>query len=265
MPSTETAIALSGFEPSAIDSIEEIKHGLTNESWLVSARGERRVVRLSTTQEEALQIDRASEANILQIVSGERIGPDVIVCDPSRRLLVTRYMGATWTNEDTQEPANIGRIGELLQKLHALDAPWEVRRVDLLAVVEGYLRTLDEQGVLCELNTPQLRARACGVAITLHRSAADRLCHNDVHALNVVEGDDGLRLLDWEYAGVGQPMFDLASICVYHQYDGAQRERLLTAYAHDRAPSAPHQLELACWLFEYVRDLWMAVRAEKRG
>ena len=73
-----------------------------------------------------------------------------------------------------------------------------------------------------------------------------------------------LRLIDWEYAGVGEPLFDLASVCVYHRYRRSQRERLLSAYAAPSEAVSWQRLELACWLFDYIRDLWMAVQVGVR-
>ena len=95
--------------------------------------------------------------------------------------------------------------------------------------------------------------------IALSQGAARCLCHNDVHSLNIVDNGT-LRLIDWEYSGIGEPMFDLASICVYHRYARPDRERLLDAYVTSASSNAAHQLELACWLFEYVKDLWTEVR-----
>jgi thiamine kinase-like enzyme len=124
--------------------------------------------------------------------------------------------------------------------------------------VRGYVRTLDELGIQSGLVSPALRERADETAARLRQGSALCLCHDDVHYLNIV-GGDRIRLIDWEYAGVGEPSFDLASVCIYHRYRRSQRERLLSAYA---APSEAHswqRLELACWLFDYIRDLWMAV------
>jgi thiamine kinase-like enzyme len=81
-----------------------------------------------------------------------------------------------------------------------------------------------------------------------------------VHSLNIVD-NGALRLIDWEYSGIGERMFDLASISVYHGYARLERERLLDSYLKQPTSGAASQLELACWLFEYVRDLWMEVRA----
>jgi thiamine kinase len=258
VPAQVTAVALD-LGTGAIRDIEPIKHGLTNRSWLVTTDGDRFVVRISDTSAQELQIDRSSEAVVLQLVSRAGIGPDVLRCDPEQGVLVTRYLGATWTARDAHSNENIDRLAGLLQRLHALDVPAGVRTVDLAATVHGYLRTLDERGISSGLTLPALRDCADETAAQLRKGSTTCLCHNDVHHLNVVDGDS-LRLIDWEYAGVGEPMFDLAAVCVYHRYGRSQRERLLSAYAAPSATVNWHRLELACWLFDYIRDLWMAVR-----
>lgn len=243
----------------AVLSCEPIKHGLTNQSWLVRTRTDDVVVRISNAAEQALQIDRQSEALVLAAVDEAGIGPEVIRCDPENRVLVTRYLGATWTEADAVQEENILRLGQLFRRLHRVPPPPGVRRVELNDSLEGYFRTLEQRGVQPALMTKALRERAVQVALKLRENSAATLCHNDVHHLNVT--DDGrLRLIDWEYAGVGQRLFDLASVCVYHKYDKLQREQLLNAYTSLTELTTWHRLELACWLFDYVRDLWTAVR-----
>lgn len=251
--------ALSGIEIGGVRGAERIKHGLTNESWLVHGDAGALVVRLSNTEEVSLQINRVSEALILETVARAGIGPEVIRCDPARHRLVTRYAGETWSEADALEARNIERIARLLRKLHSLSPPQGIQQVDLMAVVDGYLKTLDEHGIHGAMGTPAQQARAREIAAMLQQDCDPRLCHNDVHSLNVV--DDGEpRLIDWEYAGLGERFFDLASICVYHRYDQQQRALLLGAYARPSQAGTEHRLELACWLFDYVRELWTAVR-----
>jgi thiamine kinase-like enzyme len=258
-PAQVAAVALD-LGAGRIRDIEPIKHGLTNRSWLVSTDADRFVVRLSDVEAaEELQIDRNSEAIVLHHVARAGIGPEVLRCDPVRGILVTRYLGATWSEQDAQSDYNIGRLAHLLQGLHALDIPAGVRAVDLGATVDGYIRTLLERGTDSGLALPALRECADETASQLRQDSKPRLCHNDVHYLNIV-GSDPLRLIDWEYAGVGEPLFDLASVCVYHRYRKPQRERLLMAYGAPSDAINPQRLELACWLFEYIRDLWTAVR-----
>jgi thiamine kinase-like enzyme len=243
-----------------VRSVEPIKHGLTNRSWLVTTDEDLFVVRISDeSSARELQIDRNSEATVLKLVSRAGIGPEVMRCDPEHGILVTRYLGATWNERDAQLGENIDRIATLLRRLHALEVPSGVRAVDLASTVHGYLRTLDERGRRSGLTSPPLRECADKTAMQLRKGSTACLCHNDVHHLNIVDGDS-LRLIDWEYAGVGEPLFDLASVCVYHRYRRAQRERLLSAYAAPSETVSWQRLELACWLFDYIRDLWLAVR-----
>jgi thiamine kinase-like enzyme len=258
-PAEVVAVALD-LGAGRIYDVEPIKHGLTNRSWLVSTDADRFVVRISDAgAAEQLQIDRNSEAVVLQHVARAGIGPQILRCDPARGVLVTRYLGATWTEQDTQSDENIFRLAGVLRRLHSLDVPAGVRAVDLAATVDGYIRTLLECGTHNGLASPALRDCADETASQLRQGSAPRLCHNDVHHLNIV-GSAPVRLIDWEYAGVGEPLFDLASVCVYHHYRKPQRERLLTAYGEPSSAITWQRLELACWLFDYIRDLWTAVR-----
>src|SRR5690606_21605043 len=128
-----------------------------------------------------------------------------------------------------------------------------------IETVKGYLDVLAQRASGSQLTTSATRTRAEHAALALRQGASRCLCHNDVHGLNIVDSGS-LRLIDWEYAGIGEPMFDLASICVYHHFTRPERERLLEAYSTTPQSNAAHQLELACWLFEYVKDLWTEVR-----
>jgi thiamine kinase len=240
-------------------SIEPIKHGLTNESWLVRTSADSIVVRISNRAEDALRIDRASEAAILAAVAAAGIGPEVLLCDPARHVLVTRYLGATWTDADAAQEANIRRLAAVLRRLHGHGLPDGIRQVDLLSTIDGYLRTLAEHGTHPDLRSDQLRERSRALALTLGGEEGAVLCHNDVHALNIVDAG-ALRLLDWEYAGAGSRWFDLAAVCVYHQYDEARRAQLLDGYFLQPESSSWARLDAACWLFEYIRELWSAVR-----
>lgn len=57
------------------------------------------------------------------------------------------------------------------------------------------------------------------------------LGHNDLLPGNIIDDGDRLWLIDWEYAGLGTPLFDLAGLASNAGYDQGQVERLLHAYA----------------------------------
>jgi thiamine kinase len=259
MSPRDLAARALGVERSDIVDVEPIQHGLTNRSWIVRTRTEAVVVRINSPHWASLQIDRDSEAIVLDTVAAAGIGAPLVARDLQQGVLITRYVGPTCAAEQMRAPEYIDRLGERFRALHALDPPRDARAVHLPTLIDGYLdtlRTLQPQSPLLE---PHIRARGLILASEIADTCTPRLCHNDVHYLNVVDAEP-LRLIDWEYAGVGEPLFDLASVCVYHDYSMEERDRLLSAYLDAPPDSHRDRLAKCCWLFEYVRDLWSAVR-----
>jgi thiamine kinase len=246
-------------DPASLAPPERIRGGLTNENWLVRAADTAIVVRLGNRHADTLQIDRRSEAAILTAVARANIGPPVLMCDPERQLLVTQHLGATWTARDARSTKNIERIADLLRALHALPPPAGARTVDLQAVVTGYWNALLARGMSTRAGTTRTRTRARDLIADLQSDARAVLCHNDIHHLNVI--DNGrLWLVDWEYAGSGDPYFDLASLCCYHKYSDQARRNLLRAYLGQDRKGSLDRLHRTCWVFDYIRELWFAVR-----
>ncbi|MGC3980864.1 MAG: choline/ethanolamine kinase family protein [Steroidobacteraceae bacterium] len=244
--------------PAAALSAERIKGGLTNESWYVHSASEAVVVRISTADEQALQLNRASEAIVLQVAQQADIGAEVLLCAPQRRLLVTRKLVAeTLTLGALHQPVAMTALASLLRRLHALPVPDAVQRIDLTQVLQGYWHTLDARGPVIDVDA---RVQALHIAEESARVANLCLCHNDIHHLNLLSNGQRLWLLDWEYAGIGDPFFDLASVCCYHGYDVKLRSQLLSTYLEHGGPTDFSRLQRMCWLFDYIKNLWLTVR-----
>jgi thiamine kinase len=259
----DVAAEALGVDRASLAAPERLKNGLTNESWLVRGVQDAVVVRLSNRETDALQINRLSESQVLRVVANAGIGARVMLCAPDRHVLVTRYIdGRKWTSRDLRTVTNLQRIADALRALHALPIPQEVQQLDLLAAVRGYWNTLIERGLAPLAGTPKERERAREYIASLAGDAQSCLCHNDVHHLNVI--DDGrLWLIDWEYAAIGDPYFDLASVCCYHALSDELRQALLRAYWGYYSNESFERLQRMCWVFNYIRDLWFAVREMK--
>lgn len=264
MSPSEVGAGVLGVNERDIISVTLLKDGLTNDSWLVRAANAAVVVRINNPNARVLQVDREAEAEILRVVADAGIGAEVLVCDPSRHLLVTRYLGPTCTAADMHVPERIERVAALLRKLHAL-APPAVPNVPWHDVMNEYIATLTTMNLPSPLLDHELRGRVRDVAVELESSSGPRcLCHNDVHELNLVDMGS-LRLLDWEYAGIGEPYFDLASVAFYNDFDMDERAMLVRAYAGEVDARSMQRLAKACFVFEYVHDLWHEVRAAVEG
>lgn len=233
--------------------LEPVRGGLSNHAWFACAGGRGFFVRLGGAGAASLGVDRFAERRLLETVSAAGLAPAVVACDPSLDLLVTeRVAGSTWRREDTRDPRNIRRLAEVLRRLHDLEPPADLKRVSFAfqaRQLEAQLRSLGvEDGVLRSLADD---------ALAMLASDRGRLtvCHNDLHHLNVV--DDGQRawLVDWEYGGQGDPLFDLASFVCQNESCSDARTALLRSYGVD-AGDFPDRLAAACTAFDYVQWLW---------
>jgi thiamine kinase-like enzyme len=92
-----------------------------------------------------------------------------------------------------------------------------------------------------------------------------RPCHNDLLAGNVIRArDDGrLMIVDWEYAGMGDPRFDLGNLSINNDFDDAADERLLSAY-HGEPPTEAQRaaLKLMRVLSDAREGAWGVVQTE---
>ena len=89
------------------------------------------------------------------------------------------------------------------------------------------------------------------------RRSSLALCHNDPVAQNIVRGPE-LRLIDWEFAAPGDPLFDLAVIVGHHGL-GTEQARVLLAAARGRVyPSDRRSLARLVDGYANLRRLWEA-------
>ena len=87
------------------------------------------------------------------------------------------------------------------------------------------------------------------------------LCHNDLQLQNLVVQDDRIVVLDWEYAGMGNPYFDLGGVTVNAELDADERGALLAAYFGDVRAVDAARLELMLYM-SALREATWAVIAE---
>ena len=67
------------------------------------------------------------------------------------------------------------------------------------------------------------------------------LCHNDLNPTNILANHQNCKFLDWEYAAIHSPWFDLASLVEFSQLNDQDTKRLLRAYTGQ--PWQPEQLQ----------------------
>lgn len=207
--------------------VAPLSGGLSNISYVVSADGEQYVVRLAGASGRALGLDRTQERAALERAAIAGIAPDVVAFLSPEGHCVTRYLAAasSFSVEDFCSEETIRRVALRMRDIHSLDPidgvfdPYDDIRRRLVITDEGRVPRPTRLAALLE----RIDASKSRLTAEVERV----LCHNDLVRMNFLD-DDSLWVVDWEYAGMGDRMYDLASIAA--PLDHAGRELLLGTY-----------------------------------
>ncbi len=192
--------------------LSRITGGETNLSFLViyGRRGKdcRAVVRINAVDARTLGIDRQREARVLAVAARAGLAPAVLHLDPEYRFMVSDYIdGRIWLANDFGDPVNRRRLETLIQRVQSLQL--DLPRFDYLIHIDQYWQKAREinPGKTAMLE-PEYRVFVQFLADFQHQNWQPVICHHDLIPGNLIENNDQLYLLDWEYAAAGHPAID---------------------------------------------------------
>jgi thiamine kinase-like enzyme len=233
--------------------------GITNHNLKVDVGGERFVLRVAGKGTNLLGIDRVVELAATEAAAALGIGPEVVQFVEPEGWLVTRFIeGEIPSPERMREPETLHRVAAALRAFH--DGPEIPGTFDSFRVVEIYRRTaLDRGGSVPE--TYEWAHEIAGRIETQRAAAAPAPCHNDLLNANFLDDGERLRIVDWEYAGMGDRFFDLANFSINHELDAAQSEALLSAYFGEVRRADLEALELMRFMSDFREAMWGVVQS----
>jgi len=253
----ESLALVPGFGDAGIGRL--IASGITADSFRVELNGQPYVLRIDTAEARALGLDREGEREVQRIVAGAGFMPEVVFNDPGRGVSLRRWVGGrAWSKHDLEEVSNLDRLGGLLRGIHNL--PPAGSRYEPGEAARRYaaqLGTSRAGGLADEANAVLEQLR--------RETNREALCHNDLVAENLIDARDRLVPIDWEYAGIGDPLFDLAVLIRHHDLPVELSRRLLQAY-FQREATRQETLRVQDWCRFYglLLELWR-LRVEESG
>ena len=223
-------------------TLTALSGGITNRNFLIELRGEpeRYVLRLAGNDTHLLGISREVEHAATVAAAGVGVGPEVTAFIRNGGYLVTRFIvGSPVSDEAVHQPATIRRVADSIRRVH--EGPAIPGLFIPLRIVEAYRALAQSRGV--PIPPEYAVARAAGRRIELAFLADPvelRPCHNDLLNGNFIDDGNRIRIVDWEYAGMGDPFFDLGNFSANHGLTAAEDAVLLVAY--EQAPARPERL-----------------------
>jgi thiamine kinase-like enzyme len=236
-----------------------LTEGITNQNVRVTVEGEPFVIRLAGENTELLGIRRDHEYAAHLAAAARGIAPEVIQFIRPEGCLITRFVdGRTLSLEEIARPENIERVAAVLREVHSLGAipglfsPFQT--------VEAYAQTAQSLGITFPENFNWLLGSMRSLeAAYLKKPFTPRPCHNDLMNANFL--DDGrMRILDWEYAGMGDLLFDLANFSSHHELNPEQDRFLLSCYFGKETSVQCARLNLMKVMSEFREAMWGLVQ-----
>lgn len=208
--------------------LEPLLGGLSNISFVATDARGKYVVR--TGKDYAFHhVFRAREIMTARAAFAAGLGPEVIYDEPG--LMVSRFIeGRSLDAADVRN--RIESVAELIRRYHDSVAKGITGAAFffwVFHVIRDYAATLKASSNpmtarLSELLVLNAELEAAQTPLPI------RFGHNDLLPANLIDDGKRLWLIDFEYAGYGTAMFDLAGLASNAGFDAAQSAALLTAY-----------------------------------
>jgi thiamine kinase-like enzyme len=233
--------------------VSDLSGGITNRNYRVDVDGRAYVLRMGGQNTKLLGIDRATEHAASLRAAEIGVGPHVEAFSEPEGWLVTRFIeGRGVPPEDIRQPEGIRRVVGVLRKIHGAAAI--PGRFDAHAVVDEYRVEALAHGV----SVPPEFVEAHEVSEHIRRARGPQglvPCHNDLLNANFL--DDGeIRIVDWEYAGMGDRFFDLANLSVNHEFGLDEDRMLVAAYFGEERSADLASVRLMRFMSDFREAMW---------
>jgi thiamine kinase-like enzyme len=243
--------------------VRPLEGGITNRNYRVNFGGDEYVVRLPGKDTNLLGIDREAERLATKQAAELGIGPKVAAMFEEPPCLVTCFVeGRELTSDELREQAVLTEVASGLRAFHesGLELPTEFQVYD---VVRDYADVAKSRGgdLPSAFDGALERAGEIVEAVRDHPEHEDSPNHNDLLAANFLQSGDGVVIVDWEYAGMGDPFFDLGNFAVNNELGDEDADRLLEAYFGEPATARRRAaLNLFRFMSDFREAMWGVVQ-----
>ena len=213
-------------------TLTPLSGGITNRNYLVDVDGTptRYVIRLAGNDTHLLGISREVEQAATVAAAGVGVGPEVTAFIRPEGYLLTRFIeGSPVSEEAVHRPETIRRVADSIRRFH--DGPAIPGLFIPLRIVEAYHALAVARGVATPPEYDLARSIGRRIELAFLTNPVElRPCHNYLLNANFIDDGVRIRIVDWEYAGMGDTFFDLGNFSVNNGLTAAEDAILLGAY-----------------------------------
>ena len=252
----------------AIIAIKTIAGGLSNKSFHVTTDKAEYFVRLPGSTAQSL-IDRKNEKAITFLVNDLDIDAKLYFFDDDAGIKVSEYLSNAimTTTEDFLDDNITFLAGKTFKKLHSAGFS-NVMIFDTRGMLRTYEKAIQDhanQGFKLYDDYADMKIRVFKLMNDFKPSKLV-LCHNDAAQTNWMKAPGRIYLIDWEFAGMNDPMWDLADLSIEANFNDHQDDVLLKSYfATDNVESMKQAMLANKIYIDFVWSTWGKVMSINDG
>lgn len=214
-------------EVDEIKNITVLKKGMTNRSFLFECQNKKYIMRIPGEGTDHL-INRKEEADVYQALENRQICDDVLYMNPDNGYKITAYLEDA-TNCDAENWDEVEACMTKLREFHELNLTVD-HRFDIFGQIDFYESLWNgEKSYFKDYEKTKAAIFELKKWIdTLEKN--ETLVHIDAVPDNFLFTKDGIRIIDWEYAGMQDPHVDIAMFSIYSLYSKEQVDHLIDLY-----------------------------------
>jgi thiamine kinase-like enzyme len=241
-------------------TVTPIEAGRTNRNFRVEVGGAAFFLRLSDEDTALLGIDRTAEYEAAIDAAAAGVGPEVVAHLPEHRCLITGWVvGEPLAEGDMEQEGVLADVAHVVRTIHAGPRlPWSF---DAFRIVEDYRRVARDRGVRIPEAFEPAHERAGRIEEAFANAPVPECpCHNDLLADNFLRGEAGFWLVDYEYAGMGDPFFDLGNLSINNGLSEGSQEALLGLMFDEVTDEHRARLQLMRIMSDFREAMWGVVQ-----
>ena len=173
----------------------------------------------------------------------------------------------TMSSETLKQTEHIKQMADIFNKLHSSGKDTGVS-FEVFDMASGYEDIIKAHNVPMYDDYAEVKQQVMDIKMETDGTLDIKKvpCHNDALCENWIVGNGRMYLVDWEYAGMNDGMWDLADVSIEAEYSKENDEELLEAYIGEKPDVSVWKHFYASKIYvDYLWTLWAKTRVPFDG
>ena len=234
-----------------LESLSIIKEGLYKDTYRCLYRGRRAILSHYRIDSNPFNLDPKREISLLNTIEYMNLTPEPLFYDDESKILIVTEIEGVHISLSTNRRALISILGKNLISLHSHPVDdFEYSFHDSLMAYGSQMKDEEEKSIF--RSTIELHD------LLIDKAGRTCLCHNDLHPENLLLGDR-MQFIDWEYASLNMPYFDLAYAIDHFEMTEDEVVYFMSEYGIQTQDIDFEILQQTKVLTKYVSLIWLLI------